>query len=174
MEWAEALEKCRQVHQDRQVIDRCISSIFACRILWTEEPGGYSPWGCKESDMTEQLSTHLQIWVFPGGSVIKNLPATAGDARDLLHSQGEEDPLEEGMATHSSTLAWRIPKDGEVWWATVHDVAKSWTRLSNRVRTEKQMADGTSTINRSRIAKQRLNDYLMKFLWKCESRKDKL
>ena len=32
------------------------SSILAWRIPWTEEPGGYSPWGCKESDMTEQLS----------------------------------------------------------------------------------------------------------------------
>ena len=32
------------------------SSILAWRILWTEEPGGYSPWGHKESDMTEQLT----------------------------------------------------------------------------------------------------------------------
>ena len=45
--------------------------------------------------------------------MIKNLPATAGDARDLVHSQGEKDSLEEGMATHSSALAWRIPKDRE-------------------------------------------------------------
>ena len=29
------------------------SSIFAWRIPWTEEPGGYSPWGLKESDSTE-------------------------------------------------------------------------------------------------------------------------
>ena len=29
------------------------SSILSWRILWTEEPGGYSPWGHKESDMTE-------------------------------------------------------------------------------------------------------------------------
>jgi len=34
--------------------------------------------------------------------VVKNLPAKAGDV-------GQEDPLEEGMATHSSNLAWRIP-----------------------------------------------------------------
>ena len=32
------------------------SSILAWRIPWTEEPGGYSPWGRKESNMTEQLS----------------------------------------------------------------------------------------------------------------------
>ena len=40
-----------------------------------------------------------------------------------------EAPLEEGMATHSSILAWRIPMDRGAWWATVHSVAKSQTRL---------------------------------------------
>ena len=40
-----------------------------------------------------------------------------------------ENPLEEGMATHSSILAWKIPMDrgAEAQWATVHEVAKSWT-----------------------------------------------
>ena len=38
-----------------------------------------------------------------------------------------EDSLEEGMATHSSILAWRIPMDRGAWWATVHEVAKSQT-----------------------------------------------
>ena len=33
---------------------------------------------------------------------------------------GGEDPLEEGMATHSSILAWRIHVDRRAWWATVH------------------------------------------------------
>jgi len=40
--------------------------------------------------------------------VVKNLPANAGDARDI-RSLGQEDPLEEEMATHSSILAWKIP-----------------------------------------------------------------
>ena len=35
-----------------------------------------------------------------------------------------EDPLEEGMATHSSILVWRIPMDRGAWWATVHGVEK--------------------------------------------------
>ena len=39
--------------------------------------------------------------------------------------------MEEGMATHSSILAWRIPMDRVTWWATVHGVAKSQTRLSS-------------------------------------------
>ena len=38
---------------------------------------------------------------------------------------GEEDPLEEGMATYSSILVWRIPVDRGAWWATVHEVAES-------------------------------------------------
>ena len=42
-------------------------------------------------------NTVLYSWVFPGGSVVKNLLANAGD------------PLEKGVATHSSILAWRIP-----------------------------------------------------------------
>ena len=46
-----------------------------------------------------------------------------------LQSLGREDPLEEGLATHSSILAWRIPMDRGAWWATVHSVAKSWIRL---------------------------------------------
>ena len=40
---------------------------------------------------------------------------------------GQKDPLEEGMATHSSILAWRIPMDRGAWQATVHSVEKSWT-----------------------------------------------
>ena len=41
--------------------------------------------------------------------MVKNLPANAGDIRESVRSLGQEDPLEEGMATHSSILAWRIP-----------------------------------------------------------------
>ena len=40
---------------------------------------------------------------------VKNLPANAGDVRDVGSILGWQDPLEEGMATHSSILAWRIP-----------------------------------------------------------------
>ena len=38
-------------------------------------------------------------------------------------SLGWEDPLEEGMATHSSVVAWRIPMDRGTWQATVHGIA---------------------------------------------------
>ena len=44
---------------------------------------------------------------FTGGARSKEPTANAGDIRDA--SLGQEDPLKEGMATHSSILAWRIP-----------------------------------------------------------------
>ena len=40
---------------------------------------------------------------------VENLSASSGDVRDSVQSLGREDPLEEGMATHSSILAWIIP-----------------------------------------------------------------
>ena len=43
---------------------------------------------------------------FPGGSVVKNLPANAGNAGLIL---GQEDSLEKETATHYSILAWEIP-----------------------------------------------------------------
>ena len=41
--------------------------------------------------------------------MVKTLPANAGDAGDAGSKLGQEDALEEGLATHSSILAWRIP-----------------------------------------------------------------
>ena len=56
----------------------------------------------------------MALFGFPGVTVVKNLPNNAGDPGDtgdvgLVWSLDGDDPLEEGMATHSSTLAWRIP-----------------------------------------------------------------
>ena len=52
--------------------------------------------------------------------MVKNPPAIQ---ETWVRSLGWEDPLEEGMATHSSILAWRIL------WAIVHGVTKSWIQL---------------------------------------------
>ena len=45
---------------------------------------------------------------FPGGSVVKNPPAIQETQEMWVQSLGQEDPLEEKMATHSSILAWDI------------------------------------------------------------------
>jgi len=59
--------------------------------------------------------------------IVKNLPAVE---EIWVQSLGWEYPLENRMATHSSILAWSIHSmDREAWWATVHGVTKSWTRL---------------------------------------------
>ena len=54
--------------------------------------------------------------------MVKNLPAML---ETQVQSLGQEDPLEEGMATHPSVLAWRIPMDRGAWRATAHGVAES-------------------------------------------------
>ena len=65
-------------------------------------------------------TTILESWLyplilvgFPGGSGGKNLPAMQEPQETQIQSLGWEDPLEEGMATHSSVLAWRIPWTAE-------------------------------------------------------------
>ena len=74
---------------------------------------GYSPWGHKESDTTERLH-------FPGGSMVKNLTANAGDT---VQSLSWEDTLKKEMATHTSILAWKIPWTEEPV-GYIHGVAK--------------------------------------------------
>ena len=68
----------------------------------TQERAGQKPWCLLEPNVGSHRGS-------PGGSVVKNPPANAGDAEMQVRSLGQEDPLEEGMATHSSILAWRIP-----------------------------------------------------------------
>ena len=53
---------------------------------------------------------------FPGGSVVKNPPAVQEMMGTHVRSLGQEDPLEEEMAAHSSILAWRIPWTEEPGW----------------------------------------------------------
>ena len=64
---------------------------------------------------------------FPGGSVVKNLPANLGGSGLM----GQEDPLEKEMATHSSILNWRIPWTLEPGGLQSMGVTKSWTELSD-------------------------------------------
>ena len=89
-------------------------------------------------DSIWKLNIHLEkqqlylvispIWAPLGAQTVKNLPVMQ---ETWVQSLGGEDPLEEGMATRSSLLAWRIPMDRGAWGATVHGVAKSWTQLKD-------------------------------------------
>ena len=60
---------------------------------------------------------------FHSGSVVKNPPAVQEPQEMWVQSLGREDPLEEGMETHSSVLAWRIP-----WTEEPSRLRSSWDR----------------------------------------------
>ena len=68
------------------------------------------------------------FWASLVAEMVKNLPVMKETWAQFL---SWEDPLGEGMATHSSILAWTIPMDRGAWWATVHGVTKSRTQLSD-------------------------------------------
>ena len=66
--------------------------------LWL--PGDKGKW------INWTIGTEIHTRLYPGGLVVKNLPAKL---ETQVQSLGLEEPLEKGMATHSSILAWRIP-----------------------------------------------------------------
>ena len=84
------------------------SSVLAWRIPGTGEPGGLRSMGSHRvgHDWSDLVVVVVYVWGFPRSSIGKNLPAIQETQVRFL---GWEDPLEKEMATHTSTLAWRIP-----------------------------------------------------------------
>ena len=68
------------------------------------------------------LDTFFSLWVSLVAQTGKNLPVMK-EAR--VPSLGGEDPLDKGMATPSSILAWKIPMDRGAWRVMIHRVANS-------------------------------------------------
>ena len=82
-----------------------------CKVLdWAK-----NPLFCSCSDMTSSLVAQL----------VKILPA-------VWESLGQEDPLQEEMATPLQYSCLENPMDRGAWWAAVHGIPKSWTRLSHK------------------------------------------
>ena len=75
---------------------------------------------------------------FPGGSVVKNLPANAGDSGSIP-GLGKSPGKGNGNPLQYSCLG--NPMDRRAWWATVHGAANSWTGLSNSTTTRKLIGD---------------------------------
>ena len=84
------------------------------KIPWTEEPGGCSPWGRYKSDMTERLHFHFSLSCIGGGN---------------------------GNPLQNSCL--ENPRDGGAWWAAVHGVSQSRTRL-------KWLSSSSSTVTQAK------------------------
>ena len=83
-----------------------------------------------------------------GGSVVKNLPAMQGT---LVQSLGQEDPLEEKVATHSSILAWESPWTEEPSRLQSTESQKSWTQPSDWTAIEKCPENLGSHLKRTEI-----------------------
>ena len=63
--------------------------------------------------------------------VVKNLPANTGDIRDVGSIPGSGRSPGEGHGNPRQYSCLENPMDRRAWWATVHGVTKSWTRLSD-------------------------------------------
>ena len=77
-----------------------------------EGPAGLTSYSCRckiLNDFTLGLQILTGLVSQVAALVVKNLPASAADIKIWVRSLGREDPLEEGMATHSSILTWGIP-----------------------------------------------------------------
>ena len=85
----------------------------------TGDPGLIPGWGRPPGEGIGYLLQYS--WSSLVVQTIKNLPERQ---ETWVWSLSWEYPLEEGMATHSSILAWRIPMGRGAWWATVHGVTK--------------------------------------------------
>ena len=96
-------------------------------------PGSIPDWGTEFLQATwhgkKKILTKNHSFIIYGDASGKEPACQCRKHETWVLSLGLEDPLEEGMAMHSSILAWRIPINREARWAIVYEVAKSWTRL---------------------------------------------
>ena len=122
--WEDPLEKGTATH----------SSILAWRIPWTEETVGL------QSVRLQRVrhDFHFHFSLSPVAQTVKNPLAMQ---ETWVWSLGRKDPLEKGMATHFSILAWRIPwteEPGRLWSIELHRVRHDWeTKSFNDPKTVK-------------------------------------
>ena len=110
------------------------------QLLWSTQSGVYhSQWSRSSFSGIRLFSLWSnKCWQFDLSSAYSSRASCGSDGKESpaiqetwVWSLGWEDSLEEGMATHSSILAWRISMDKGAWQAAVHRVAKSLTWLRN-------------------------------------------
>ena len=76
------------------------------------------------------LITH-QVWASQVVLVVKNMPVNAGDVREVGSIPGSASSPGEGYGNPLQYNCLENSTDRGVWWATIHRIAKSWTRLSD-------------------------------------------
>ena len=113
---------------------------------WQGRLACFSPWGLKESDMTEWLNWWESRCLrhpcvkrgFPGGSYSKESACNAGDQGS---SPGSGRLPGEGNGNSLQNSCLDNPMERGAWWATVHGVSKSWTWLSPWSHRESDIAE---------------------------------
>ena len=100
---------------------------------------------------------YIHYRLFKSSLVVQTVKHLSTTQETQVRSLGWEDPLEQQMATHSSILAWKNLMDG-AWYAAVHGVTKSRTRLSDFTSLPRLLKD--------RLLKPFLN-YLCIYFWLC-------
>ena len=138
--WTKEPGRLRSMGSLRAGHDRVTSLWLFTFILWRRKwqptpvflPGESQGWGslvgCRLWGRTELDTTK---WLSSSSSKTQIVKNPYAIWETWILSLSWEDPLEEGKATHSSILAWRIPMDRGGWQATVHGVTKSRTQLSD-------------------------------------------
>ena len=110
--------KCHLPHWLIAILSATVTNLDRpCSLAKPLSLGTWFPWHSAAASAPCAASLVAQM--------VTNLPAMWDT---WVPSLGQEDSLEKGMATHSSTLAWRIPWSEEPG-ATVHGASKSWTQL---------------------------------------------
>jgi len=112
-------------------------SLFWIKLLWTLQTFTYSFCVNTCPDFSVKNAQKYNCWVIWYRHRVSHvvqwlrIRLPMQELQEMqVQSLGQEDPLEEEMATHSSILAWRIPTERGARRATVYGVEKSWTRLS--------------------------------------------
>ena len=81
-----------------------------------------------------KADVYLSYWGFPGSTVVKNPPANTEDTRNVDSIPGSERSPRVGNGKLFQYSCLENSMDRGAWWATVHGVTKSWTRLSTHAR----------------------------------------
>ena len=106
------------------------SQIISPAGIRTESPQFFHSKHIGQSSSSQTLPSNGSTKGFPGSTVVKNLPAVLETQETEVRSLGQEDPLEEEIAT-LQCFCWENPMDRGAWQASIHRVVKSQTQLSD-------------------------------------------
>ena len=122
------------------------------REAWSAVIHGVAKSQTRLSDWTEWTELPF-YWGFPGDTVVKNIPANAGDIRDAGSIPGSGIYPGGGNGNPLQYSCLENPMYRGAWWPTVHGVTNSWTRLSDHILLESK--DYQSEKGKGRVVQQK-------------------